>query len=330
MSIRDGESVGNDFRLFSGRANPELGKEIAQHLDINLGKVEVQTFPDTELHVQIEESVRGTDVYIIQSTCEPVNDTLMELLIMLDALRRASARQVTAVIPYFGYARQDHKSTGREPISAKLVMDLLTTAGADRIISVDLHATQIQGFANIPFDHLTALPTLASYLKEKALENTVIVSPDVGRAKLAEKYADILKMPLAIMHKQRSGIGGQVVEVNQIVGEVAGKTPILIDDIIAGGSIYKHADALLEADAQPVYISITHPVLTGQSLQLLNRSSIREIIATNSIPVPVEKQIDGKVQVLSIAPLLAEAIFRIHKHRSVSRVFFDQQLAFPV
>jgi ribose-phosphate pyrophosphokinase len=209
-------------------------------------------------------------------------------------------------------------------------MDLLTTAGADRIISVDLHATQIQGFANIPFDHLTALPTLASYLKEKALENTVIVSPDVGRAKLAEKYADILKMPLAIMHKQRSGIGGQVVEVNQIVGEVAGKTPILIDDIIAGGSIYKHADALLEADAQPVYISITHPVLTGQSLQLLNRSSICEIIATNSIPVPVEKQIDGKVQVLSIAPLLAEAIFRIHKHRSVSRVFFDQQLAFPV
>ena len=299
-------------------------------MDINLGKVEVQTFPDTELHVQIEESVRGTDVYIIQSTCEPVNDTLMELLVMLDALRRASARQVTAVIPYFGYARQDHKSTGREPISAKLVMDLLTTAGADRIISVDLHATQIQGFANIPFDHLTALPTLASYLKEKALENTVIVSPDVGRAKLAEKYADILKMPLAIMHKQRSGIGGQVVEVNQIVGEVAGKTPILIDDIIAGGSIYKHADALLEADAQPVYISITHPVLTGQSLQLLNRPSICEIIATNSIPVPVEKQIDGKVQVLSIAPLLAEAIFRIHKHRSVSRVFFDQQLAFPV
>lgn len=330
MSIRDGESVDNDFRLFTGRSNSGLGKEISDCLGINLGQVEIRTFPDSETHVQIEESVRGTDVYVIQPTCEPVNDSLMELLVMLDALRRASARQITAVIPYFGYARQDHKSTGREPITAKLVVDLLTTAGADRIISVDLHATQIQGFSNIPFDHLTALGILASYLKEKSVENAVVVSTDVGRAKLAEKYAGILHAPLAIMHKQRSGIGGRSVEVNQIVGDVAGKTPILIDDLIAGGSIYKHADALVEAGTNPVYIAITHPVLTGHACQLLNRSSVQEIVTTNTIPVPAEKQIDGKVQVLSIAPLLAEAIFRIHKHRSVSRVFFDQKLDFAV
>ena len=330
MSIRDGESVGSDFRLFTCRSNPELGKEISDCLGLRLGQVEIRTFPDSETHVQIEESVRGTDVYVIQPTCEPVNDNLMELLVMLDALRRASARQVTAVIRYFGYARQDHKSTGREPITAKLVVDLLTTAGADRIISVDLHATQIQGFANIPFDHLTALGILSTYLNEQKIKDGVVVSTDVGRAKLAEKYAGILHPPLAIMHKQRSGIGGRSVEVDQIVGDVSGKTPILIDDLIAGGSIYKHADALVEAGANPGHIAITHPVLTGQACQLLDRPSIQEIVTTNTIPVPAEKQINGRVRVLSIAPLLAEAIFRIHKHRSVSRVFFDQKLDFPV
>jgi len=255
----------------------------------------------------------------------------MELLIVMDALKRASARQITAVIPYFGYARQDHKSTGREPISAKLVANLLVSAGADRIISVDLHATQIQGFFDIPFDHLTALATLASYLKEKHVENGVIVSPDVGRAKFAEKYADLLELPMALMHKRRAGVGGTDVEVKaEIVGDVRGRTPIIIDDLIASGSIYKHADSLVAEGANPAYISITHPVLTDDSTQRLNRPSIQEIVTTNTIPVPAEKQTDGKVSVLSIAPLLAEAILRIHKHKSVSKVFLDQQVIFPV
>ncbi|MAP86369.1 phosphoribosylpyrophosphate synthetase [Candidatus Poribacteria bacterium] len=325
------ENVNRDFRLFTGRANPELGKEIGSILGVELGKIAIATFPDSEIHVQIEESIRGADIYIVQPTCEPVNDNLMELLIVMDALKRASARQITAVIPYFGYARQDHKSTGREPISAKLVANLLASAGADRIISVDLHATQIQGFFDIPFDHLTALATLASYLKEKHVENGVIVSPDVGRAKFAEKYADLLELPMALMHKRRAGVGGTDVEVKaEIVGDVRGRTPIIIDDLIASGSIYKHADSLVAEGANPAYISITHPVLTGDSTQRLNRPSIQEIVTTNTIPVPAEKQIDGKVSVLSIAPLLAEAILRIHKHKSVSKVFLDQQVIFPV
>ncbi|MFQ6043703.1 MAG: ribose-phosphate diphosphokinase, partial [Candidatus Poribacteria bacterium] len=181
-------SLGDDFKLFCGRANPDLGKEIAEILSVSLGKIRISTFADSEVHVQIEESIRGKDIYIVQSTCEPVNENLMELLVMLDAFRRASARQITAIVPYYGYARQDHKSTGREPISAKLVANLITTAGADRVVSVDLHATQIQGFFNIPMDHLTAVPILANYFKENTLEDAVIVSPDVGRAKLADKY----------------------------------------------------------------------------------------------------------------------------------------------
>ena len=331
MLITGAENVDRDLRLFTGRANPELGKEIGAILGVELGKIAIATFPDSEIHVQIEESIRGADIYIVQPTCEPVNDNLMELLIVMDALKRASARQITAVIPYFGYARQDHKSTGREPISAKLVANLLVSAGADRIISVDLHATQIQGFFDIPFDHLTALATLASYLKEKHVENGVIVSPDVGRAKFAEKYADLLELPMALMHKRRAGVGGTDVEVKaEIVGDVRGRTPIIIDDLIASGSIYKHADSLVAEGANPAYISITHPVLTDDSTQRLNRPSIQEIVTTNTIPVPAEKQIDGKVSVLSIAPLLAEAILRIHKHKSVSKVFLDQQVIFPV
>ena len=325
------DNVNRDFRLFTGRANPELGKEIGSILGVELGKIAIATFPDSEIHVQIEESIRGADIYIVQPTCEPVNDNLMELLIVMDALKRASARQITAVIPYFGYARQDHKSTGREPISAKLVANLLASAGADRIISVDLHATQIQGFFDIPFDHLTALATLASYLKEKNIENGVVISPDVGRAKFAEKYADLLGLPMALMHKRRAGIGGIEVEVKaEIIGDVQGRTPIIIDDLIASGSIYQHADSLVAEGANPAYISITHPVLTGNATQRLNRSSIHEIVTTNTIPVPAEKQINGKVSVRSIAPLLAEAILRIHRHKSVSKVFLDQQVIFPV
>ncbi len=325
------ERVGSDFRLFSGRANPEFSKEVAAILDVELGRISIRPFPNSETSVQIEESIRGTDIYVIQPTCEPANDHLMELLLTIDAMKRASARQITAVIPYFGYARQDHKTTGREPISAKLVADLLTTAGANRVVALDLHASQIQGFFDIPMDHLTAVATLVNYFREKHIENGVIASPDVGRAKLAEKYMDMLELPLALMHKRRSGVGGQQVEFVELVGDVAGKTPIIIDDEIAtGGTIYKQVEALSKAGANPSYISVTHPVLVGSAIERLSHPGIQEVVVTNTIPVPAEKQLNGKIKVLSIAPLVAEAILRIHQHRSVSKVFFDQQLLFPV
>ena len=331
MSAITNGDVRDDFRLFSGRANPGLAKEIAAILGVELGKMSVSTFPGDETHAQVEESIRGADIYVVQPTCPPTNDHLMELLVIIDAVKRASAQQITAVIPYFGYARQDHKSTGREPISAKLVANLLTTAGANRVVAVDLHAAQIQGFFDIPADHLTALPTLADYFKEKQIEDGVIVSPDVGRAKLADKYVDMLGMSLAIMHKRRSGTGGREVKVvTEIIGDVVDKTPIIIDDLVTSGSIYQQADAIVEAGAKPAYLSITHPVLVGPALERLNRPSIQEVVVTNTIPVPAEKRLGNKVKVLSIAPLLAEAILRIHQRRSVSQVFFDQKLVFPV
>jgi len=323
-------SLSDDFKLFCGRANPDLGKEIAEILSVSLGKIRISTFADSEVHVQIDESIRGKDIYIVQSTCEPVNENLMELLVMLDAFRRASARQVTAIIPYYGYARQDHKSTGREPISAKLVADLITTAGANRVVSVDLHATQIQGFFNIPMDHLTAVSTLADYFKKNTLENAVIVSPDVGRAKLADKYTDLLHLPMALMNKRRRGVGGSKVEFLEIVGDVEGKTPILIDDVIASGSIAKQAEELVKAGSKEVCLAITHPVLVGPAMERLQSPAVKELIVTNTIPVPEEKRLGGKVKVLSIAPLLAKAIQRIHQNLSVSQVFIDEKILFPV
>ena len=325
------EQVRSDFRLFAGRANPALAKEIAAKLGVEMGKITIGPFPNSETRVQIEESIRGTDIYIVQPTSEPANENLMELLITIDAMKRASARQITAIIPYFGYARQDHKTTGREPISAKLVANLLTTAGASRVIAIDLHVPQIQGFFDIPMDHLTALTTLADYFRGKDIENGVIVAPDVGRAKLAEKYAKILRLPLAIMHKRRNGADGQDVEFVELVGDVKGKTPIIIDDEIAtGGSIYQQAQALAEAGAEPAYVSIAHAVLVGPALKRLRHSSIREVVTTDTIPVPAEKQLDGKIKVLSIAQLLAEAILRVHQHRSVSQVFREKHLDFAV
>ncbi len=325
------QKVRENFRLFAGRANPALAQEIATTLGVELGKVSIGPFPNSETRVQIEESIRGTDIYLVQPTCEPANENLMELLITIDAMKRASAQQITAIIPYFGYARQDHKTTGREPISAKLVANLLTTAGANRVVAIDLHVPQIQAFFDIPMDHLTAVTTLANYFKEKQVENGVVVAPDAGRAKLAEKYADILGLPLAIMHKRRSGVDGQRVEFVELVGEVEGKTPIVIDDEIAtGGSIHQQAKALAEAGANPAYVSIAHPVLVGPALERLKDPVMREIVTTNTIPIPREKELNGKVKVLSIAPLLAEAILRIHHHRSVSQVFLEQKLIFPV
>lgn len=329
--IDQDQQVRNDFRLFAGRANPALAKEIAAILGVELGKITIGPFPNSETRVQIEESIRGTDIYIVQPTCEPANENLMELLITIDAMKRASARQITAIIPYFGYARQDHKTTGREPISAKLVANLLTTAGASRVMAIDLHVPQIQGFFDIPMDHLTALTTLANYFRDKQIENGVIVAPDVGRAKLAEKYAKILRLPLAIMHKRRNGADGQDVEFVELVGDVKDKTPIIIDDEIAtGGSIYEQAQALAAAGAKPAYVSIAHAVLVGPALERLSHPSIREVVTTDTIPVPAEKQLDGKIKVLSIASLLAQAILRVHQHRSVSQVFRDQHLDFAV
>lgn len=331
MSTYLDQHVRHDFRLFAGRANPTLAKEIAAILGVELGKISIGPFPNSETRVQIEESIRGTDIYIIQPTSEPANENLMELLITIDAMKRASAYQITAIIPYFGYARQDHKTTGREPISAKLVANLLTTAGASRVMAIDLHVPQIQGFFDIPMDHLTALTTLANYFLEKEIENGVIVAPDVGRAKLAEKYSKILRLPLAIMHKRRNGADGQDVEFVELVGDVKGKTPIIIDDEIAtGGSIYEQAQALAEAGAKPAYVSVAHGVLVGPALERLKHPSILEVVTTDTIPVPAEKRIGGKIKVLSIAPLLAEAILRVHQHRSVSQVFREQHLDFAV
>jgi ribose-phosphate pyrophosphokinase len=319
------------FRLFCGRASPALALEVADLLGRELCEVRFQTFHEGEVHVQIEQSVRGVDAYVIQPTCLPVNDNLVELLVLIDALRRASVATITAVIPYFGYARQDHKSTGREPITAKLVANLLTTAGADRVLSIDLHSTQIQGFFDIPVDHLTAVTTLSRHLRDHFdLSNGVVVASDVGRAKMADKYAMILELPMVVVHKRRSGVAGLRVEVVDIVGDVAGKTPVLIDDVIASGSIYQQADALVEAGSEPVIISVSHGVLVGEAVQRLHRPSVQALVTTNTVPVPDCKRMNGAVKVLTIAPLLADAIARIHNRQSVSEVFRAEQLEFPV
>ncbi len=322
--------LNSNLRLISGSAHPELGREISKLLKVPLSQVRISRFADSETHVQIEDSMRGQDLYIVQPTCPPVNENLMELLITIDACRRASASHITAVVPYYGYARQDHKSTGREPISAKLVADLITTSGAGRVVTVDLHAAAIQGFFNIPMDHLTAVPILAGYFKRKEFEDAIIVSPDAGRAKLAEKYVDILQLPLAIMTKRRRGIGGKELEVYSVIGDIKSKIAIIIDDVITSGSIVKHAELLLESGAKEVYLSITHPVLTAPAMDKLKSPAIRELIVTDTVPVPEEKRLSDKVKILSAAPLLAEAIRNIHQNKSVSQLFLRERLVFPV
>ncbi len=320
-----------NFTIFSGRAHPALAESIAKHLKIPLGKILINTFPDSEIHVQIEESVRGKEIFIIQPTCPPVNENLMELLIMADGLKRNSAGPITAVIPYYGYGRQDRKSTGREPVSARLVANLLQRAGVERVVSVDLHASQIQGFFDVPVDHLTAITTLARHYKTKNIQNAVVVSPDVGRAKLTEKYAAVLGLPMVLMHKRRDGVGGKQIEVAEIIGDVKDKTPIIVDDLIAGGSIIKQARALAKAGAKPVYIAATHGILVGNALELLNENCVEEVAVTDTVPVSEEKQRAlPKLKVLSIAPLLAEVIANIHEKKSVSEVFKKFGITFAV
>ena len=306
------------MKIFTGNANPELAKEICDYLGIPLGDSVVSKFSDGEINVEIDESVRGKDVYIVQPTCEPGNDNIMELLIMIDAVRRASARRITAVMPYYGYARQDRKSRGREPITAKLIANLITKAGARRVLTMDLHAQQIQGFFDVPVDHLVAAPIIADYYKSLGLDDFVVVSPDIGGVARARKFADLLHAPLAIIDKRRPK--PNVSEVMSIMGDVKDKNVILIDDIIdTAGTITNAAVALKERGAKEVYASCTHPVLSGPAIDRLNNSPIKEIVTTNSIPTAA-KNCD-KIEVLSVAPLIGEAIMRIFQDASVSKMF---------
>jgi len=311
----------DNLRIFSGNSNVELAQKIAEELGLTLGKMEVSRFSDGEIRVKVDESARGMDVFLIQSTCCPVNDNMMELLIMIDAFRRASAERITCVIPYYGYARQDKKVKPREPVSARLVADLLTVAGASRILTVDLHAEQIQGFFDIPVDHLFAVPIIAEHLITQGLSdaNTVVVSPDVGGVARARALAEILRAPIAIIAKRRPEPNKS--EVMEIIGNVEGKVAVMIDDMIdTGGSISAGAFALVERGAQKVYACCTHPVLSGDAPARLSASPIEAIVVTDTIPLSPEKRKD-KVAVLSVAPLLADAISRIHEDRSVSELF---------
>ncbi|MEE0510617.1 MAG: ribose-phosphate pyrophosphokinase [Peptococcaceae bacterium] len=306
------------MKIFTGNANPELAREICDYLGIALGDSVVSKFSDGEINVEIDESVRGKDVFIVQPTCEPGNDNIMELLIMIDAVRRASARRITAVMPYYGYARQDRKSRGREPITAKLIANLITKAGARRVLTMDLHAQQIQGFFDVPVDHLVAAPIIADYYKSLGLDDFVVVSPDIGGVARARKFADLLHAPLAIIDKRRPK--PNVSEVMSIIGDVKDKNVILIDDIIdTAGTITNAAAALKERGAKEVYASCTHPVLSGPAIDRLNDSPIKEIVTTNSIPTAA-KNCD-KIKVLSVAPLIGEAIMRIFQDASVSKMF---------
>ncbi len=307
------------LKVFTLNSNRELAEDIAKHIGIELGKCTVSRFSDGEVQINIEESIRGSDVYVVQSTCVPVNDHVMELLIMIDALKRASAKSINIVMPYYGYARQDRKARSREPIAAKLIADLLETAGATRVITLDLHAPQIQGFFDIPIDHLQGVPILSDYFEEKDLQDIIVVSPDHGGVTRARKLADRLKTPIGIIDKRRPR--PNVAEVMNIIGNVEGKTAILIDDIIdTGGTITLAADALIENGATEVYACCTHPVLSGPAIERINQSKIKELVITNSIPLPEEKKID-KITSLSVAPLIGEAIVRVHELQSVSILF---------
>ncbi|MDC3417934.1 ribose-phosphate diphosphokinase [Aquibacillus salsiterrae] len=309
----------SSLKVFTLNSNPVLAKEIADQIGIELGKCSVTSFSDGEIQINIEESIRGCDVYVVQSTSAPVNQHMMELLIMIDALKRASAKSINIVMPYYGYARQDRKARAREPITAKLVADLLQTAGASRVISLDLHAPQIQGFFNIPVDQLVGVPILADYWGSKGLEDIVVVSPDHGGVTRARQLADRLKAPIAIIDKRRPR--PNVAEVMNIVGNIEGKTAILIDDIIdTAGTITLGANALIENGATEVYACCTHPVLSGPAIQRINDSKIKELVVTNSIALKDEKRID-KVTELSVAPLISEAIIRVHELQSVSILF---------
>ena len=305
--------------IMTGNANPELAKKIASHIGVPLCDAYVGHFNNGETQVMISESIRGKDIFIIQPTSQPVNDNLMELLIMTDACKRASAHSITAVVPYYAYARQDRKTRGREPISAKLVANLMTTAGVTRVVTVDLHAGQIQGFFDIPVDHLAAAPVLAGYFREQEIEDLVVVSPDLGGVTRARIMADFLRAPIAIIEKRRPRPG--CAEVMNLIGEVEGKTALLIDDIVdTAGSLCEGAKALKERGAKRVLAACSHAILSDPAVERLNASVIDQLVITDSIPLPPEKQSD-KLVTLSLAQSLADVIVRIQSHRSVSLLF---------
>jgi len=314
-----------ELKILTGTAHPSFAQRICSELGIELSRAKHYRFSDGEIGLSIDESVRGADVFLIQPTCNPVNENLMELFIMLDALKRASAYRINVVIPYFGYARQDRKSKPRDPISAKLMANLLTEAGADRVITADLHAGQIQGFFDIPVDHLTGMPLLASYFKENVAPGLsaplVVVAPDVGGMVRARKFAGQLKADLAVVDKRRSHEAANFCEVMDIIGDVEGKTVVLVDDIIdTAGTICNAAALIKERGAVRVYTCATHGVISGPALERLESSGISEVILTDTIPLPESKK-SAKIVQLSIAPLFAEAILRVHSDRSVSRLF---------
>jgi ribose-phosphate pyrophosphokinase len=311
--------------LLGGRAYPQLLSEVAYSMGIEPTPVRLYDFANGEIMVRFLESVRGTDAFVLQSHTAPINQWIMEHLIMVDALKRASAKRITVVMPFFGYARQDKKSAGREPISARLVADLFATAGADRLMAVDLHTAQIQGFFDGPVDHLFALPILADYLAAKLdVNNVTVVAPDAGRVRVCERWTDRLGTPLAIIHKRRDPLVANQVKVYEVVGQVRGRTCILVDDMIdTGGTITKAADALFEQGAERVIAAATHGVLSGPAVDSLKNSRITEVVITNTLPVPHEKQFD-KLTVLSIAPLLARAINEVFTDGSVTSLFDGQ------
>jgi ribose-phosphate pyrophosphokinase len=308
------------MRIFSGNSNVPLAKEICEKLGVSLGKADVRNFSDGEIQVDIDESVRGMDVFVIQSTCTPGNANLMELLIMIDALKRASANRITAVLPYYGYARQDRKVSPRAPITAKLVADLITTAGAHRVLAMDLHAGQIQGFFNIPVDHLFAAPVLLEYIRTRFRDHLVIVSPDAGGVERARAFGKRLKAGLAIIDKRRES--PNVAKVMNIVGEVKGLQAIILDDMVdTGGTLVEAAAALASEGAARVVACCTHPVLSGSAVKRLSESVIEEIAITNTIPLKPEAISNPKFKVLSVGKILSEAIKRIHCNDSVSSLF---------
>jgi ribose-phosphate pyrophosphokinase len=313
---------GKNIQIFTGNAHPQLANDIGSILGVSVGNAKVGTFSDGEISVNISETVRGADVFLVQPTNAPVNDNLMELLIMMDAFKRASAGRITAVIPYYGYARQDRKAKSRDPITAKLVADLITTAGADRVLSMDLHAAQIQGYFNIPLDNLMGAPLLSKYFISKGFaddEDVVVVSPDLGSVSRARKFADKLHAPIAIIDKRRPR--ANVCEIMNIIGDVKGKTAILVDDMIdTAGTIANAANALIDLGAKEVYACCSHGVLSGPAVERLQNSAIKELVMLNTINLPKEKQID-KFKYISVAPIFAEAIKRIYEDVSISKLF---------
>lgn len=309
----------SNLKLFACNSHPELAQEIANLMGVELGKTTVSKFSDGEISVSIWESVRGKDVFIIQSTCDPVNDNLMELLIMVDAMKRASAGSINAVIPYYGYARQDRKAKARDPITAKLVADLLSAAGVDRVITMDLHANQIQGYFNIPVDHMIGLPTLTEYFIKKEMENVVVVSPDHGSVPRARNMAERMNCPIAIVDKRRPEPNKS--EIMNIIGDIKGKNCIILDDMIdTAGTITNAANAIKDMGATEVYACATHGVLSGPAIERLEKSAIKELVILNTLPIPEEKRIE-KMQILSAAPIFAETICRVYTHGSVSAMF---------